>query len=170
MPGPANLRLRIGIALLVLGVVLSIGAIPVLRSDWPAEIKGPLAGAMAFSIELMAIPAAAIMGRENFDRIMASIKRASLGLLSQIRPASEIGPRRHAIGLVLFVLPILVSYLSIYAPGMLPEGAWRLAFNLAADGLFILSLFVLGGDFWDKLRALFIRRARAVFPDSDPPG
>ena len=26
------------------------------------------------------------------------------------------------------------------------------------------SLFVLGGDFWDKLRALFLHEARAVFP------
>ncbi len=29
----------------------------------------------------------------------------------------------------------------------------------------IASLFVLGGDFWDKLRALFVRNAKAVFPE-----
>ena len=29
----------------------------------------------------------------------------------------------------------------------------------------IASLFVLGGDFWDKLRALFVRDAKAVFPE-----
>jgi hypothetical protein len=28
----------------------------------------------------------------------------------------------------------------------------------------LVSLFVLGGDFWDKLRALFIGEAKAVFP------
>jgi hypothetical protein len=28
----------------------------------------------------------------------------------------------------------------------------------------LISLFVLGGDFWDKLRALFVHSARAVFP------
>ena len=26
------------------------------------------------------------------------------------------------------------------------------------------SLFVLGGDFWDKLRSLFVREAKAVVP------
>jgi hypothetical protein len=31
--------------------------------------------------------------------------------------------------------------------------------------MFLASLFVLGGDFWDKLRALFVREARAVFPE-----
>jgi len=31
--------------------------------------------------------------------------------------------------------------------------------------MFLTSLFVLGGDFWDKLRALFVRRARAAFPE-----
>jgi hypothetical protein len=28
----------------------------------------------------------------------------------------------------------------------------------------VASLFVLGGDFWDKLRALFVHEARVVFP------
>jgi len=35
------------------------------------------------------------------------------------------------------------------------------------DVMLIASLFVLGGNFWDKLRALFVRDALAVFPD-DP--
>jgi len=29
----------------------------------------------------------------------------------------------------------------------------------------ILSLFVLGGDFWDKLRSLFVNKAKASFPE-----
>jgi hypothetical protein len=38
--------------------------------------------------------------------------------------------------------------------------------NLALDCATLTSLFVLGGDFWDKLRALFLYEARAVFPAS----
>jgi hypothetical protein len=30
--------------------------------------------------------------------------------------------------------------------------------------VWLLSLFVLGGDFWDKLRALFIHGAKATLP------
>jgi hypothetical protein len=33
--------------------------------------------------------------------------------------------------------------------------------------MFLASLFVLGGDFWDKLRALFNYRAKARF-EEDP--
>ena len=31
-----------------------------------------------------------------------------------------------------------------------------------------VTIFVLGGEFWDKLRALFVHGARAVFPSGDP--
>jgi hypothetical protein len=43
---------------------------------------------------------------------------------------------------------------------------------LLGDAMMLVSLFVLGGEFWDKLRALFVHRARAVMPepnDSRPP-
>jgi hypothetical protein len=30
--------------------------------------------------------------------------------------------------------------------------------------MLLASLFVLGGEFWDKLRALFVHGARAAFP------
>jgi hypothetical protein len=33
----------------------------------------------------------------------------------------------------------------------------------------LASLFVLGGDFWDKLRALFLYQARAIFPAAPKP-
>jgi hypothetical protein len=29
--------------------------------------------------------------------------------------------------------------------------------------MFVTSFFVLGGDFWDKIKALFIRSAKAQF-------
>ena len=33
------------------------------------------------------------------------------------------------------------------------------------DVMFLISLFVLGGGFWDKLRALFVRDAYVISPD-----
>jgi len=36
--------------------------------------------------------------------------------------------------------------------------------NLIADFLFIITLFILGGEFWEKLRALFIYDAKAYIP------
>jgi hypothetical protein len=40
----------------------------------------------------------------------------------------------------------------------------RFTVNLAGDMMFISSLFVLGGDFWDKITALFIWDATARLP------
>ena len=37
--------------------------------------------------------------------------------------------------------------------------------GITGDIILLLSLFVLGGNFWDKLRALFIRDAKVVFPE-----
>lgn len=33
---------------------------------------------------------------------------------------------------------------------------------IAGDVLLVLAVFVLGGEFWDKIRALFIHRAKVI--------
>jgi len=38
--------------------------------------------------------------------------------------------------------------------------------HVGGDVVFVASFFVLGGEFWDKLRALFVHGARAVFPNT----
>jgi hypothetical protein len=55
-------------------------------------------------------------------------------------------------------------YVSRWVPADIMDG--RLVVGLLGDTVFLASLFVLGGDFWDKLRALFIPRAKARFPES----
>ena len=58
----------------------------------------------------------------------------------------------------LFIWAFLFVYGSFvwYAPHLIPGYAGhRIALNLTTDFLFIVSLFVLGGDFWEKFRALF---------------
>ena len=65
---------------------------------------------------------------------------------------------RHAIGLVMFTLPLLTSMLEPYVdqiwPGFRPR-LWQA--QLLGDVMLVASFFVLGGDFWNKLRALFVR-------------
>jgi hypothetical protein len=60
----------------------------------------------------------------------------------------------------MFLLSILFGWLAPYGPHFVPgyEGQ-RFLVNLIGDLLLISSLFVLGGEFWDKLRALFIHGA-----------
>ena len=157
----SNTRLATGIIMLVVGLILPMGIYPLSTTSWPAAVKTVIGGVLFFGFEIMAIPAVAIMGKDNFERIMAR----ALGWFSKMKPSGNIGKVRHALGILLFILPVLPTYVMAYAPGWLPDtSVQRLGVNLSADGMFLASLFVLGGDFWDKLRALFVREARAVFP------
>ena len=45
-----------------------------------------------------------------------------------------------------------------------------LNFALIGDLMLICILFVLGGDFWEKLRSLFIHDARAMIPEKPEKG
>jgi hypothetical protein len=56
-----------------------------------------------FGFEIMLIPAVAVMGKENYEAIMAKV----FVWLKGLKPAGNIGKTRHAIGLVLFLLPVV---------------------------------------------------------------
>jgi hypothetical protein len=67
---------------------------------------------------------------------------------------------------VMFCLPLLQGLLETWASHIAPQVvANRLWVDLVMDAMLIASVFVLGGNFWDKLRALFVREARAAFPE-----
>lgn len=157
-----NKRLILGIILLVTGCILPLCAPLVALTNWPLAMKGAVGGILFFGFEIMAIPAVAIMGKENFNRIMAKMK----GWLGMLKPAGGVGKVRHVIGLVMFLLPLVPTYVMAYAPQWLPDHSpERLWVNISSDVIFLVSLFVLGGDFWDKLGSLFVREARAIFPE-----
>jgi hypothetical protein len=57
-----------------------------------------------------------------------------------------------------------------YMPSWLPDSSpVRPYVSIASDVIFLVSLFVLGGDFWDKIRSLFVSEARAWFPGEARP-
>lgn len=158
----ANQRFTLGIALITVGCLMPFGVYPVASTDWPAYVKTAVGGVLFFGFEIMAIVAAAVMGKQNFERIMSKAK----SWLRMLKPSGDIGRMRHGVGLALFLLPLVPTYIMAYLPEWLPErSSCRLWVNLSADAMFLVSLFVLGGDFWDKLRSLFVREARAAFPD-----
>ena len=159
----ADTRLKLGIALLVLGLVMPFGTLFIAGTDWPVSVKTVVSGFLLFGLEIMMFPAVALMGKENFDRIVNWVK----GVLKTLKPAGNVGRTRYTIGLVLLVGPVLFAWITSYIPSWLPEEKdARLWVNLGLDLVVAASLFVLGGDFWDKLRALFLHDANVVFPAS----
>ena len=149
----ADTRLKLGMALLIVGLIMPAGTLLVAATDWPLAVKTVVSGLLLFGFEIMLIPAVALMGKDNFDRIWAGAMR----LLKTLKPAGGVSRRRYTIGLFIFVG-------ASYAPSWLPEDyVLRVWVNLGLDAIALASLFVLGGDFWDKVRALFLHDARAVF-------
>lgn len=166
---PAGWRMAIAIVL----IAISLGApalIPLVTgSELSTEVKTLLSGLLVVGIpQLLMMSAVALVGKSGF----AYIKQRAMGKLTKLAPPREVSNVRYYIGLAMFFLPFLVAFLGPYLAQWVPPDIvdGRLAVGLLGDTIFLASLFVLGGDFWDKLRALFIPRAKAHFPELAKPG
>jgi len=151
-----------GIMLFVLGL-LSPLFIPVvtataLSTGWKTALSGLL---MLGIPELLWVAAAAIMGKVGFNHI----KGKCWGFFKKMAPPDKVSKTRYRVGLVMFSLPILFGWFGPYGAHWIPGYKdYHLTANLVGDGLLVTSLFMLGGDFWDKLRGLFMHRAKTKIP------
>lgn len=119
-------------------------------------------GVMVVVAEIMMLAGAAIAGKDGF----AFIKSKIFGFLKSYGPPKKVSRTRYTMGLVMFALPVLIGWASPYFGHHIPGlDGHPLAFAITGDVLLLTSLFVLGGDFWDKLRSLFLHGATAVIPD-----
>lgn len=155
-------RLLQGLSVFVISWILVVGLVPTVgRMDLPLTLKSIL----IFSVpKLLFVVAVGIMGKPGFAFLKALVK----GQLLRLAPPATVSPLRYRIGLILFVGVIVASWLGPYiGPELTPlRQAHPQLVAALSDLLLLVSLFVLGGDFWDKLRALFIRDAKAVFPEN----
>ena len=135
----------------------------VTNSDYPTSVKATLTTLLVVVCpKIFLIGAIAILGKPGF----AYIKGVVMNFFRKVGPPAEVGKWRYRVGLVMFFLPFLTSWILTYFGHVLPGGREATpAYLKGGDVMQILSLFVLGGDFWDKLRSLFIRQAKAVFPE-----
>jgi len=154
----AGWRFRLGLIILVVGW-LSPLCIPIITaSELPTRWKTIISGMLAVGIpELFSIAAIAIMGKDGYNLI----KERIFSFLKKHGPPDLVSLTRYRIGLVMFVLPVLFGWLEPYGAHQIPGyGTHRFIWNLIGDVMFVSSLFVLGGNFWDKIRALFIHSAK----------
>jgi len=120
-----------------------------------------ISGVMVIAAEIMLVAGAAIAGKEGFS----IIKKKVFGFLKPYGPPKRVSRTRYIIGLVMFALPLLLGWAWPYFGHLVPGlEAHPYALAIGGDVLLLISLFVLGGDFWDKLRSLFVHDAAAVFP------
>lgn len=165
---PPGSRLILGAAVFVFGFFCPLFVPLVMRSSLPAAWKTTAAGLLVLGVpELFSIVAAAILGKAGFVYLKARVKGALGRFFQKHGPPETVGPVRYRIGLAMFITPIAFGWLTPYAFHHLPGyETYRILYGLPGDLLLIASLFVLGGEFWDKLRALFVHRAAVRFPES----
>jgi hypothetical protein len=157
-------RLRLGLTIFVVGFLSPLLIPVVAATDWPTKWKAVISGGLAVGVpELFSIVAIAIMGKSGFDYMKGWI----FAFIKKYGPADRVSRTRYRIGLVMFALPLLFGWLVPYAPHLIPGyEPHRFVMNLTGDVMLISSLFVLGGDFWDKISALFIWNATVHLPTS----
>jgi hypothetical protein len=157
-------RFKCGVALFTLMIVLAL-MIPVLALSGisPGRVAA-ITGAIFVGNKVLLILTIAVMGKSGFQQLKQSLG----GYLPSLKSEGPVTPARHFVGLVMFCLPILTAMLEPYIdtiwPGLRPN-IWQL--QLVGDVMLISSIFVLGGNFWGKVRALFVRTARVVDPAND---
>jgi membrane protease YdiL (CAAX protease family) len=147
-------RLKAGIALLLISIILPIMGIPLVAGlDLSGAIAASLSGAMLIGAELLGVAAIAVMGKPGYQYIKSWV----FGFLKQYGPPKEVSRTRYYIGLVMFCVPLVFGWMSPYATDLIPGFMENpTPYAVAGDMMLLASLFVLGGDFWDKIRALFV--------------
>ena len=158
----AGWRLKLGVVLLGLSIALPMLGLPlVAATGLSGTTMATVSGVMLVGAEVLGILAVAVMGKSGY----AYIKNRVFGFLKQYGPPADVSRSRYTIGLVMFAMPVVFGWLAPYAADLVPGYLGNeLTYAIVGDLLLLVSLFVLGGDFWDKLRALFVGGAKAVFP------
>ena len=143
----------LGGAVFVLGWVVTL--VTVSRASVPASVSAVI---VFVGPKLGVLVAIAILGKPGFRYL----KRLVLGYL---KPPAEVSTARYRLGIVMFVSANVLGSIEPYFGLFTADNTSpNFRYALGGDLLLLASIFVLGGDFWDKIRALFIREAKAVFP------
>jgi len=162
-PNPGA-RLYIGLGIFILSFFMLPAGLFLQQFAAHHYLKHIIVGIFWLFAPALKISSVAILGKPSYLYIKSKFRHH---IAQVIKPyhASRI---RYNIGLFLFCLPVIPTYIMAYAPLFFSQIFYvRVILNISFDVIFIVSLFVLGGDFWDKLKALFIFSARASFPEEE---
>lgn len=100
---------------------------------------------------------AALLGRPFVDALKS--KLASVFMRRQAVAPRHISRPRHVFGLILFSLSFITYYVAMAIPFLAGSKSTELTaivvVAITGELLFVSSLFVLGGEFWGRIKALY---------------
>jgi len=146
-------RFYAGLTALILACVMPLLALAVPFLDLSTGVAATVVGVLvAGAPEVLVLVAAALLGKETLHYFIDRAKRAVSSAVT-LKPVSK---PRYYVGLAIAVGSVLPLYLYGYFPETMPSGNARIYILVASDLSFIISVFILGGEFWEKFRGLFI--------------
>ena len=159
-------RYKVGFAMIVvgnLGILIAM-VLPALG------VRAGTVGAMVVGGEIVSLASIAFLGKAGFKAIkskfFAFIKASYTG---------PVGRTRHTIGITLLCYSMVTSYIialylwdafSASTAATVPPEVWKLNFEqqdtlmivlfFSGEASFLISICVLGANWWDKFRSLFV--------------
>lgn len=157
-------RLVTGTAIFVIGHLAPLAIPLITASSLPTGWKTALCGLSVFGIpELSILLAVVVLGKEGFN----AVKTLVFGWLGRTLMPAKVSKPRYYIGLVLFLVPFFVGWVSPYLFEVMPGLAKdQLIVAISGDVALIAGLCLMGGEAWDKLRSLFFYNAQVTFPSA----
>jgi len=156
---PPGNRLILGATIFVTGLICPLFVPVVAMTDLPVGWKTAIAGLLMLGIpEVFMLVAVAVLGKPGY----AYLKARLFGLFRRYALPATVGPTRYRLGLGLLVASLLTGWAAPYVtliPGITID--W-LALAVAGDLVLFAAFVVLGGEFWEKFRALFVHGATAA--------
>jgi hypothetical protein len=146
-------RFYAGMTAMALAVIMPLTALVVPVLGLSTTQSALLAGVLlAGGPEVLCILAVALLGKETFlyfaHRAKTALRRAVID-----QPASK---ARYYTGLVVILVSWLPAYIYAYSPALMPQGDARIYLLAAMDLAFVVSVFLMGGEFWEKVRRIFV--------------
>ncbi len=159
---PSKGRMALALALWVGGFFLPFFIPLVATLPIPLATRTALSGLLVLGLpQLLTVIAIALVGKSGFQYI----KEQVFGAAKKLGPPVHVSRTRYRIGLAMLLLALGSSLFEPYLTLLIaPERLPHWAYGAVGDTLFLSSFFVLGGEFWDKVKALFIYEARAALP------
>ena len=147
-------RLIVGSIVFITGFLAPLFIPLVTKSDLSVAWKTTLSGLLMAGVpELFMIITVGILGKEGYQYLKGKV----LSFLKKHGPPHIVSRSRYKLGLVLFTIPLLLALLFPYIQHHFHQlEAIEKYIRVGGDILLLTSLIVLGGEFWDKIRSLYI--------------
>lgn len=144
-------KFYLGVLLLAISIFAPLLALVVPFIGLSAGFAALIAGACLIGIpEVCALIAIALLGKETWNYLVSKLKKHL--------PAFpvRVSRFRYYLGLTLNIGSLIPLYIAGYFPDILPPHPGRLYLMIAGDLVFVASFFILGGQFWEKFKSLFV--------------